>query len=171
MANYGVDVTIVEYLDRMVPLEEPEVSAELAKAYKKLGVKVLTSTKVESIDDTGDQVAVTVSPAAGGPSQTLHADKVLHAIGFAPRTAGYGLDKTGVELTDRGAIAIDGRMRTNVAHLYAIGDVTAKLMLAHNAEAMAIVVAETIAGVETMEIDYAMVPRATYCQPQIGSFG
>lgn len=107
LANYGVQVTIVEYLDRMVPLEEPEVSAELAKAYKKLGVKVLTSTKVESIDDTGETVKVTVSPAAGGESTVLEADKVLQAIGFAPRTDGYGLDKTGVELTERGAIAID----------------------------------------------------------------
>ena len=171
MANYGVDVTIVEYLDRMVPLEEPEISAELAKAYKKLGVKVLTSTKVESIDDTGDKVKVTVSPAAGGESTTLEADKVLQAIGFAPRTEGYGLDKAGVDLTERGAIAIDAHMRTNVPHIYAIGDCTAKLMLAHLAEAQGIVAAEAIAGAETIPIDYAMVPRATYCQPQIGSFG
>ena len=171
LANYGVDVTIVEFLDRIVPLEDPEVSAELARSYKKLGIRVLTSTKVDSIDDSGDSVKVTVSPAAGGESTVLEADKVLQAIGFSPRTDGFGLDKTGVELTERGAIAIDGFMRTNVPHLYAIGDVTAKLMLAHNAEAMGIVAAETIAGVETMEIDYAMVPRATYCQPQIGSFG
>jgi len=171
LANYGVQVTIVEYLDRLVPLEDPEVSAELAKAYKKLGVKVLTSTGVESVDDSGDSVKVTVSPAGGGESTVLEADKMMQAIGFAPRTDGYGLDKTGVELTERGAIAIDGQMRTNVPHLYAIGDVTAKLMLAHNAEAMGIVAAETIAGVETMEINYDMVPRATYCQPQIGSFG
>lgn len=171
LSNYGVDVTIVEFLDRLVPLEEPEISAELAKAYKKLGVKVLTSTKVEKIDDTGDKVKVTVSPAAGGDSQILEADKVMQAIGFAARAEGYGLDTVGVELTERGAIAIDGFMRTSVPNIYAIGDVTAKLMLAHNAEAMGIVAAETIAGAETMAIDYRMVPRATYCQPQIGSFG
>ncbi|WP_114559202.1 dihydrolipoyl dehydrogenase [Desertihabitans aurantiacus] len=171
MANYGVDVTIVEFFDRMVPLEEPEVSAELAKAYKKLGVKVMTKTKVEAIDDSGDKVKVTVSPADGGESQVLEADKVLQAIGFAARTKGYGLENTGVELTERGAIAIDDFMRTNVPHIYAIGDVTAKLMLAHTAEAMGVVAAETIAGAETMPIDYDMVPRATYCQPQIGSFG
>jgi dihydrolipoamide dehydrogenase len=171
MANYGVDVTIVEYLDRMVPLEDAEVSAELAKQYKRLGVKVMTATKVEAIDDSGDKVTVTVSPAAGGNSQTLEADKVLQAIGFAPRTEGYGLDKTGVQLTDRGAIDIDDYMRTSVQHIYAIGDCTAKLMLAHLAEAQGIVAAETIAGAETIAIDYDMVPRATYCQPQIGSFG
>ena len=171
MANYGVQVTVVEFLDRLVPLEEPEVSTELAKAYKKLGVTVHTSTKVEAIDDSGEKVKVTVSPAKGGDSRVLEADKVLQAIGFAPRTQGYGLDKTGVELTERGAIAIDDYMRTNVPHIYSIGDCTAKLMLAHTAEAQGIVAAEAIAGAETMAIDYDMIPRATYCQPQIGSFG
>jgi dihydrolipoamide dehydrogenase len=171
MSNYGVKVTIVEFLDRMVPLEDAEVSAELAKAYKKLGVTVLTGTKVETIDDSGDKVKVTVSPAAGGDSKVLEADKVLQAIGFAPRTEGYGLENTGVALTQRGAIDIDDYMRTNVDGIYAIGDCTAKLMLAHLAEAQGIVAAEAIAGAETMPIDYDMVPRATYCQPQIGSFG
>ncbi len=169
LANYGVDVTIVEYLDRLVPLEDEEVSAELAKRYKKLGVKVLTSTRVDAIDDSGEQVKVTVTK--GEEQQTLEADKVMQAIGFAPRVEGYGLDKAGVQLTDRGAVEIDDYMRTNVPSIFAIGDVTAKLMLAHNAEAMGIVAAETIAGAETMPIDYAMVPKATYCQPQIASFG
>ena len=171
MANYGVAVTIVEYLDRLVPLEDPEVSAELARSYRKLGITTMTSTKVETIDDSGDKVKVIVSSAAGGESKVLEADKVLQAIGFAPRTDGYGLDKTGVELTDRGAIAIDGLMRTNIPHIYAIGDCTAKLMLAHAAEAQGIVAAEAIAGAETIELDYDMIPRATFCQPQIGSFG
>ncbi len=169
MANYGVDVTIVEFLDRIVPLEDEEVSAELARRYKKLGVKVLTSTRVDAIDDSGDTVKVTVT--RGDNQEQLEADKVLQAIGFAPRVEGYGLEAAGVDLTERGAIAIDALMRTNVDSIYAIGDVTAKLMLAHNAEAMGIVAAEAIAGVETMEIDYVMVPRATYCQPQIASFG
>ncbi|GAB3739948.1 dihydrolipoyl dehydrogenase [Amycolatopsis oliviviridis] len=167
--NYGVKVTIVEYLDRMVPLEDAEVSAELARRYRKLGIEVLTSTKVETIDDTGDRVLVTVSK--NGESRVLEADKVLQAIGFQPRVEGYGLDKTGVELTDRGAIAIDSRGRTNVPHIFAIGDVTAKLMLAHASESMGVVAAETIAGAETMELDFVMIPRATYCQPQIASFG
>src|SRR4249920_3446085 len=171
MANYGVQVTLVEFLDRIVPLEEPEVSAELAKAYKKLGVTVLVGTKVESIDDSGPKVKVTVSPTKGGESRILETDKVMQAIGFAPRTEGYGLEATGVKLTDRGAIEIDDYMRTNVSHIYAIGDCTGKLLLAHTAEAQGIIAAETIAGAETMPVDYVMIPRATYCQPQIGSFG
>jgi dihydrolipoyl dehydrogenase len=169
MANYGVDVTIVEYLDRLVPLEDEEVSAELAKRYKKLGIKVHTSTRVDAIDDTGDRVRITVT--AGDSQSVLEADKVLQAIGFAPRTDGYALENTGVEVSDRGAIVIDDYMRTNVDSILAIGDVTAKLMLAHVAESMGIVAAETIAGAETMPIDFTMAPRATYCQPQIASFG
>jgi dihydrolipoamide dehydrogenase len=171
MANYGVQVTLVEFLDRIVPLEEPEVSAELAKAYKKLGVTVLAGTKVESIDDSGRKVKVTVSPTKGGDSRIIETDKVLQAIGFAPRTEGYGLEVAGVKLTDRGAIEIDDYMRTNVPHIYAIGDCTGKLLLAHTAEAQGVVAAETIAGAETIPINYDMIPRATYCQPQIGSFG
>jgi dihydrolipoamide dehydrogenase len=169
MHNYGVDVTIVEYLDRIVPLEDPEVSKELAKHYKKAGITMLTSTRVDAIDDTGDKVKVTVTK--GDEQQVLEADKVLQAIGFAPRVEGYGLDKAGVQLTERGAIDIDGRMRTSVPHIFAIGDVTAKLMLAHAAEAMGVVAAETIADAETMELDYQMIPKATYCQPQVASFG
>jgi dihydrolipoamide dehydrogenase len=134
-------------------------------------VTVLAGTKVESIDDSGDKVKVTVSPSKGGDSTVLEADKVMQAIGFAPRTEGYGLEKTGVKLSDRGALEIDDYMRTNVAHIYAIGDCTGKLLLAHTAEAQGVVAAETIAGAETMPIDYVMIPRATYCQPQIGSFG
>jgi dihydrolipoamide dehydrogenase len=171
MKNFGVDVTIVEFLDRMVPTEDEAVSKELLKHYKKLGVKVLLSTKVENVEDTGSGVRVTVSPAAGGDSQVLEADKMLAAFGFAPRLEGYGLEATGVQTTERGAIAIDEYMRTNVPNVYAIGDVTGKFMLAHVAEAMGIVAAETIAGAETMPINFDMVPRATYCQPQIGSFG
>src|ERR671921_738474 len=171
MANFGVDVTIVEFLDRMVPTEDEEISKELARHYKKLGVKVLTGTKVEGIDDSCEKVKVTVSPAKGGDQQVLEADKVLQAIGFAPRLDGYRLDKIGVETTDRGAIKIDARGRTNVDGVYAIGDVTGKMMLAHAAEAMGVVAAETIADAETIEIDFDMIPRATFCQPQIASFG
>ncbi|WP_090934845.1 dihydrolipoyl dehydrogenase [Nonomuraea jiangxiensis] len=167
--NYGVKVTIVEFLDRIVPLEDQEVSTELAKRYKRLGIEVMTSTRVDSIEDTGASVKVTVTK--GDQTQVLEADKVLQAIGFQPRVDGYGLEKTGVALTDRGAIAVDGRCRTNVPHIFAIGDVTAKLMLAHAAEAMGIVAAETIGNAETMELDYVMIPRATYCQPQVASFG
>ncbi|MFE2727992.1 dihydrolipoyl dehydrogenase [Kitasatospora sp. NPDC059327] len=169
--NYGVKVTIVEFLDRMVPLEDAEVSAELGKQYRKLGIEVLTSTRVESIDDSDPAAKVKVTVTRDGQQQVLEADKVLQAIGFAPRVNGYGLENTGVKLTDRGAIDIDGRGRTSVDHIFAIGDVTAKLMLAHAAESMGVIAAETIGGAETMELDFAMIPRATYCQPQIASFG
>ncbi|MCW8377423.1 dihydrolipoyl dehydrogenase [Streptomyces justiciae] len=168
--NYGVKVTIVEFLDRVAPLEDAEVSAELARQYRKLGIDVLTSTRVDAIDESGPQVRVTVT-AKDGSQKILEADKVLQAIGFAPNVTGYGLENTGVKVTDRGAIDVDGRCRTSVPHLYAIGDVTAKLMLAHTAEAMGIIAAETLADAETMELDYAMIPRATFCQPQIASFG
>ncbi|EPD32618.1 MULTISPECIES: dihydrolipoyl dehydrogenase [Propionimicrobium] len=171
LANYGVDVTIVEFLDRMVPTEDKEVSAELLKAYKKLGIKVLTSTAVKTVEDMGSGVRVTVEPAGGGEPQVLEADKMLQAMGFAPRTQGYGLENTGVKLTERGAIDIDEYCRTNVDGVFAIGDVTAKIMLAHTAEAQGVVAAETIAGHDTMPVNYAMIPRATYCQPQIGTFG
>jgi len=171
MTNFGVDVTIVEFLDRMVPTEDAEVSKELLRQYKKLGVKVLLSTAVKNVEDTGSGVRVTVAPAAGGDEQVLEADKFLAAFGFAPRVEGYGLESIGVALTDRGAIAVDERGRTNVDGVYAIGDVTGKLMLAHTAEAMGVVAAETIAGAETVEINFDMIPRATFCQPQIASFG
>ena len=171
MANFGVDVTIVEFLDRMVPTEDADISKELLKHYKKLGVKVLTSTAVKKVEDTGSGVKVTVAPAAGGDEQVLEADKFLAAFGFAPRVEGFGLENVGVTVTDRGAIEIDDYCRTNVPGVYAIGDCTGKLMLAHVAEAMGIVAAETINGAETMPVAYDFVPRATYCMPQIGSFG
>lgn len=171
MKNFGVDVTIVEFLDRIVPTEDADVSKELLKHYKKLGITILTSTAVKGVEDTGSGVKVTVAPAGGGEEKVLEADKMLAAFGFAPRTDGYGLEATGVELTDRGAIAIDEYGRTNVDGVFAIGDVTGKMMLAHVAEAMGIVAAEVIAGEETMPVEYDFVPRATYCHPQIGSFG
>ncbi|ORB31361.1 dihydrolipoyl dehydrogenase [Mycolicibacterium parafortuitum] len=170
LKNYGVDVTIVEFLPRALPNEDAEVSKEIEKQYKKLGVKILTGTKVESIEDSGSSVTVKVSK--DGKSDELKADKVLQAIGFAPNVEGFGLDKAGVELTDRKAIGIDDYMRTNVGHIYAIGDVTGKLQLAHVAEAMGVVAAETIAGADTLALgDYRMMPRATFCQPQVASFG
>ncbi|MCY7401036.1 MAG: dihydrolipoyl dehydrogenase [Nocardioides sp.] len=171
MANFGVDVTIVEFLDRMVPTEDADISKELAKHYKKLGVKVLTSTAVKNVEDTGSGVKVTVAPAGGGDEQVLEAGKFLAAFGFAPRIKGYGLENIGVDVSERGAIKIDDFGRTNVENVYAIGDCTGKLMLAHVAEAMGIVAAETINGAETMPVAFDFVPRATYCNPQIASFG
>ena len=114
----------------------------------------------------------TVTVSKDGKSEELKADKVLQAIGFAPNVEGFGLDAAGVKLTDRKAIGIDDYMRTNVPHIYAIGDVTGLLQLAHVAEAQGVVAAETIAGAETLALgDYRMMPRATFCQPQVASFG
>ncbi|WP_066038905.1 dihydrolipoyl dehydrogenase [Herbiconiux solani] len=171
LKNYGVDVTIIEFLDRALPNEDVEVSKEIQKQYKKLGITILTSTRVDSVVDEGSSVTVTYT-AADGTAGRIDADKVMMSVGFAPRVEGYGLETTGVALTERGAIAIDDHMRTSVPHLYAIGDVTAKLQLAHVAEAQGVVAAETIAGAETMTLgDYRMMPRATFCQPQVASFG
>jgi dihydrolipoamide dehydrogenase len=170
LKNYGVDVTIVEFLPRALPNEDAEVSKEVEKQFKKLGVKILTGTKVESISDGGSEVTVTVTK--DGKTDELKAEKVLQAIGFAPNVEGFGLDRAGVALTDRGAIGITDYMRTNVEHIYAIGDVTGKLQLAHVAEAQGVVAAETIAGAETLALgDYRMLPRATFCQPNVASFG
>lgn len=169
-ANYGSKVTIVEMLDRLAPLEDPDVSAELARAYRRLGIKSLTSTRVESIEKLDDKVQVRVSGPEG--EQTLDAQKVLVAIGFAPNVEGYGLENVGVKLAERTRfIEIDEQMRTNVPNVYAIGDVTGKLMLAHVGSAMGIIAAEVIGGHPTIELDYKMLPRCIYCQPQVASFG
>ena len=170
LRNYGVDVTIVEFLPRALPNEDAEVSKEIEKQFKKLGVKILTGTKVESISDNGSEVTVAVSK--DGKPEELKAAKVLQAIGFTPNVEGYGLETVGVALNEYRGIGINEYMRTSVPHIYAIGDVTAFLMLAHVAEAMGVVAAETIAGAETLPLgDCRMLPRATFCQPQVASFG
>ena len=171
MKNYGVDVTILEFLDRALPNEDVDVSKEISKQYRKLGVPILTSTQVKTVVDNGSSVTVSYT-GADGADGSLEVDRVLMAVGFSPNVEDFGLESTGVELTDRGAIAIDEFMRTNVPNIYAIGDVTAKLMLAHVAEAQGVVAAETIGGAETMALgDYRMMPRATFCIPQVASFG
>src|SRR5690606_23285010 len=158
------------FLDRVVPLEDEEVSAELHKQYERLGIKLMVSTKVDKIEDTGKIAKVTVT-GPDGKQQTLEADMVLQAIGFKARTEGYGLENTGVKLDERGAVEINDKMQTSVPHIYAIGDVTMKKALAHVAENMGIIAAENIAGAETITLDYRFLPAATYCQPQIASFG
>lgn len=170
MHNYGVDVTIVEYLSRMLPNEDEDVSKELEKQFKRMGIKVLTGTKVEKINELKDKVQVNIT-TPDGKQETLEAAEVLQAIGFRARLDGYGLDNIKGLKTDKGAVVIDDRMATNIPGVWAIGDVTGKLMLAHVAEAMAIVCVENIANVETVTLDYVMMPRATYCQPQVASFG
>jgi dihydrolipoamide dehydrogenase len=156
-------------LPRLVPLEDEEVSAELAKAFKKRKVDVYTNSPVQSVqaDDKGIKVAIKTEDG----EKTLEAEQALVSIGFKPNGRGLGLEELGVKLSERGAVEIDERMATNVPGICAIGDVTAKLMLAHVGSTQGIVCAENIAGAETILLDYEMMPRATFCQPQIASFG
>jgi dihydrolipoamide dehydrogenase len=167
--SYGVDVTIVEMLPRLVPLEDEEVSKDLKKEFEKRGIKCLVGTKVESVEATDSGVRVKVS--AEGKETTLEAEQALVAIGFRPNSKGFGLEEAGVKLSERGFVEINEKIQTSVPNIYAIGDVTGKLMLAHVGSAMGIVAAENIAGAETVTLDYEMMPRATYCHPQVASFG
>ncbi len=167
--SYGVEVTLVEMLPRLVPLEDEEIGSELAKAFARRKITVHTGTKVNSVTASENLTRVNISSEKG--EQTLEAEQVLVAIGFRPNGRGLGLEEIGVKLSERGAVEVDQRMATNVPGVWAIGDVTAKLMLAHVGTAQGIVCAENIAGVETVTLDYTMMPRATYCSPQIASFG
>jgi dihydrolipoamide dehydrogenase len=167
--SYGVEVTIVEMLPRLVPLEDEDISAELAKEFKKRKINFYTGARVQSLAATDTGVEVKVAGEKG--EQTLLAEQALVAIGFRPNGRGLGLEELGVKLSERGAVEIDERMATNVPGIWAIGDVTAKLMLAHVGSAQGIVCAENIAGVETITLNYEMMPRTTYCQPQVASFG
>jgi len=167
--SYGCDVTIVEMLPRLVPLEDEEISTELEKAFKKRGIKSLTGHKVDSISTTKNGVQVNVSNGDGDVK--LEAEQALVAIGFTPNSRDLGLEEIGVQINERGFIEIDERMATNIEGIWSIGDVTGKLMLAHVGSAQGIICAENIAGANTITLDYEMMPRATYCQPQIASFG
>jgi dihydrolipoamide dehydrogenase len=166
--TYGADVTVVEMLPRALPLEDEEVSQVVERAFKRRKVKILTGTRVEALETTDGGVQVRVQGGDGG--QVLEAERALIAIGVLPNSENLGLEAVGVKL-DRGQIIVDDYMRTNVPGVYAIGDVTGKLALAHVASAQGIVAVETIAGAETRVADYDAMPRCTYCQPQVASFG
>jgi dihydrolipoamide dehydrogenase len=167
--SYGVDVTVVEMLPHVLPLEDEEAAVEVTKAFVKRGIKVLSAHKVESVETTKEGVKVTVS--AAGETKNLEAEQALVAIGFKPNSKDLGLEDVGVKISERGFVEIDEKMATNVPGIWAIGDLTGKLMLAHVGTAQGIVCAENIAGAETVILDYEMMPRATYCQPQVASFG
>ncbi len=167
--SYGTEVTIVEMLPRIVPLEDEEISGELAKSFQKTGIKLMTGTKVQSVQAGDNGVTVKVSGPDG--EKTLEAEQALVAIGFRPNSRDLGLEALGVKVSQRGFIEIDDRMATNVPGIWAIGDVTGKLLLAHVGSAQGVVCAENIAGAETIILDYTMMPRATYCHPQVASFG
>ncbi|MEY4367658.1 MAG: hypothetical protein RLZ28_1073 [Actinomycetota bacterium] len=169
-ASFGSEVTVIEYQDRILPLEDQEVSLDMAKALKKQGIKIITGAAVSDATETAERATVTYKQ--GEDSVSVEAERVLIAVGFAPRLTGYGLLATGIELTDRGAIKVDEQLRTSVAHIFAIGDVTAKLALAHVAEAQGILAAEVIGENSVRKMgDYRNMPRAVYSMPQVASFG
>ena len=165
---YGVEVTVVEMLPRLVPNEDEDISAQLERAFRRHKIEVLTGAGVTGADTSGSGVVVTVDK--DGATQTLECDKVLVAIGVQPNVEDLGLETLGIA-TDRTGIIVDEKMATNVAGIYAIGDVNGKMPLAHVASAQAAIAVETIAGMETQPLDYTYMPRATYCMPQIASFG
>ena len=166
--TYGAEVTIVEMLPHALPLEDEEVSAEVERALKRRKVRLLTSTRVQGVETTAGSVRVSVAGDQG--EQVLEAERVLVAIGARPNSENLGLAEIGVRV-ERGCVVVDDHLRTDVPGIYSIGDVTGKLPLAHVASAQGIIVAETIAGLETVTLDYEMMPRCTYCHPQVASFG
>jgi dihydrolipoamide dehydrogenase len=168
--SYGVHVEILEFADRVLPNEDADVSRELQRHYRRRGITIHTSTRVDKVIDHGDHVVVSHT-GADGTSTTARAARAFICIGFCPNVEGIGLDAAGVRLTADGAIDIDGYMRTSAPHIHGVGDVTAKVQLAHVASAQGVIAAETIAGSPTMPLDYRMMPRVTFCQPQVASFG
>ncbi len=166
---YGVDVTIVEMLDHLLPVEDEAISKEIEKAYQKRGIKIMTQSKVKGVETTEAGTKVTVETGDG--EKEVEAGLTLMSIGFRPNSKGLGLEEVGVKIDKRGFVEVDDRMATSVDGIWAIGDVTGKLLLAHVASAMGIVAAENIAGVDTVKLNYDMMPRATYCHPQTASFG
>lgn len=165
---YGAQVTVVEMLEHVLPAEDEEAAAELARALKRAKINVLTSTRVERIEKGEQGVRVQVSGPKG--EQTLEAEVALVAIGVQPNSAHLGLETLGVE-TERGWIKVDGKMQTSVPGVYAIGDVNGLLPLAHVASAQGILAVETIAGERRAPFDVNLMPRGTYTSPQVASFG
>ena len=172
--SYGAEVTVIEMLPQVLPLEDDEVSAEVAKAFKKMGVNVLTSTRTEGAERTAAGVTVKVKHVDSGAESSLEADLMLVATGVLPNSANIGLESVGVKVNRGGFVEVDEYLRTNVPGIYAIGDLTGKLALAHVASAQGIVAVEHIAGHETTPLSdekYTDMPRCTYCNPQVASLG
>ena len=164
----GVDVTIVEFLPRIVPVEDEDVSKQLEKSFKKAGIKIMTSSEVTAVDTSGNGVKATVKTAKG--EETLEADIVLSAVGVVANIENIGLEEVGIQ-TEKGKIKINDFCQTNVAGYYAIGDVVHGQDLAHLASAQAILCVEKIAGEHVEPIDFNNVPGCTYCSPEIASVG
>ncbi len=168
--SFGADVTVVEALPRVAPLEDEDISKEVARAFRKRGITTVAGASVQRVSDTGDTVTVTYD--AGKGEVEVVADVCLVAIGRRPVTEGLGLDEAGVTTPDKGTIVVDEQLRTNVDHVWAIGDVAATpLQLAHAAFTEGYAVAERIAGLDVPAIDYLNIPKVTYCTPEIASVG
>lgn len=167
--SYGAEVMIVEMLPRLVPLEDEEISQQLERVFRRRGIEYKTGAMVKSVVVSDGAATVAVTDSDGNEAE-VECDKVLVAIGVQGNSDDIGLEAAGVD-TDRGFILVDDEMRTNVPGVYAIGDVTGKLPLAHVASAQGVTAVEVIAGLSPMPLDYTLMPRATYCRPQIASFG
>jgi len=166
----GAQVTVVEFLDQILPGFDGDVRKEANKIFKKQGFEFRLSTKVTKAERKGDVVALTVEPAVGGAAETIEADVVLVSIGRRPNTEGLGLDKAGLQLNQRGQIETDHEFRTSVPGIWAIGDVIPGPMLAHKAEDEGIAVAENIAG-QTGIVNHDVIPSVVYTMPEIAGVG
>jgi dihydrolipoamide dehydrogenase len=170
-STIGTEVTIVEFLEQgLVPREDPDISKELGKIYQKSGIKVMGNTSVEAVDTKGKGCKVTVKNRKTGQTEEISCDIVLSAAGVAPNTENIGLEELGIA-TDRGMVKVDEYYRTNVAGIYAIGDIVPGPALAHVASAEAIICVEKIAGHHPEPLDYNNIPSCTYCSPEIASVG
>jgi dihydrolipoamide dehydrogenase len=165
----GSDVTVVEVLPQILPVEDAEIAAFARKAFEKQGIKIMTAAKVTRLDKKGDGVTAQIEDTKGQKS-SLAVERVISAVGVTGNIENLGLEKLGVK-TDRGTIAIDGHCRTNVPGIYAIGDVAGPPMLAHKAEHEGVICVEAIKGLDPHPMDKLLIPGCTYCQPQIASVG
>ena len=168
-AAFGSQVTIVEVMPGILPVEDADCSKEVERAFKKRKIEVLTGAKISGVKVGKDSVSMTV--AAGGATKELTADVVLVAAGRAPNIEDIGLKEAGVQLTERGFVKINERMETSVKGIYAIGDVAGPPMLAHKGEREGIILAEVLAGHAAQVLDYSNIPGATYCHPEVASVG
>ncbi len=167
--DIGTEVTLVEFLPRIVPLEDEEVSKNLARAFKKKGIKVMTNSSVESVDTSGDLCKATIKTKKG--EETKEAEVVLSAVGVTPNLENLGIEEMGVEKDDNGKIKVDEYYKTNVEGVYAIGDIVGGPALAHVASAEGIACVEKIAGEDPDPLDYMNMPSCTYTTPEIASVG
>ncbi len=166
----GAEVTVVEFLDRILPGMDLEVAKQFQRILQRQGLTFKLASKVTGVDASGKRLKATVEPAAGGAAETIEADVVLVAVGRVPYTEGLGLKEAGVAMDNRGQIVIDEHFKTNVAGIYAIGDVVAGPMLAHKAEDEGVAVAEVIAG-QAGHVNYDVIPNVVYTYPEVASVG